>query len=345
MSTVLYIATAEGVVTVNNAGAGWAVGSHGIKQWDVNEIAVEPSTPNRVYAATRGDGVLRSEDYGETWSKPNRGKPGPGKVKCVTIDPHDPSTVYAGGEPIALWVTHDRGENWESLNGIADVPGIGEIDYPVPAVEPHIRDVVVDATDPNTLYATLQVGHMIKTTDGGKTWKLLNNAVDADAHKLVSRKDRPEQLYLSTGGHSFRLGEAPGRALYRSADGGENWTPMGLEFKQEYSIPMVSDPRNEDVLYSALAFGNPNQWRSRESGAETALIRSTDGGETWQALDGTAEISRYYAEAIAVDPGAPDNVYVATRAGQIFGSPDQGVTWTNLGVEVPEVSDLQVVND
>ena len=47
MSTVLYIATAEGVVTVNNAGAEWAVGSHGIKQWDVNEIAVEPSAPNR----------------------------------------------------------------------------------------------------------------------------------------------------------------------------------------------------------------------------------------------------------------------------------------------------------
>jgi photosystem II stability/assembly factor-like uncharacterized protein len=345
MSTVLYIATAEGVVTVKNSGAEWAIGAHGHKNWDVNEIAVQADSPNRVYAATRGDGVVRSENYGETWSKPNRGKPGPGKVKCVTIDPHDSNTMYAGGEPIALWVTHDRGESWGTIDTVWDVPGIGEIDYPVAAVEPHIRDIVVDPTDQDTIYLTLQVGFMLKTSDRGKTWKLLDKAVDADAHQLVSRKDKPKQLYLSTGGHSHRLGEAPGRALYRSSDGGESWTPMGLEFEQEYSIPMVTDPRNEDIVYSALAYGNPGQWRSRESGAETALVRPTDGGETWQALDATSEISRYYAESIALDPSDPDNVYVATRKGQIFSSPDQGATWTNLGVEVPDVSDMKVVHD
>ena len=341
MGTVLYVATNEGVLTVKNSGADWAVESHGLKNWDVNEIAFQPDNPLVVYAATRGNGVLRSDDGGETWNKPNRGKAGPGKVKCVTIDPHDYNTVYAGGEPIAVWVTHDRGESWESLDGILDVQGIGDVDYPVPAVEPHVRDVVIHANDKNTIYATLQVGYMVKSTDGGKTWNLLDNAVDADAHQLVSRADDPDRLYLSTGGHSHRLGEAPGRALYRSLDGGVNWLPMALEFEQEYSIPMVTDPRDEDVVYSAVAYGNPGQWRQRETGAGAALIRSKDGGETWQELNTTADISRFYAEAITLDPEDPDNIFVATRQGQLFGSTDKGETWASLGVQVPEVSDLK----
>jgi photosystem II stability/assembly factor-like uncharacterized protein len=344
MGTMLYLATTEGVVTVKENGSGWDLGKHGLKEWNVNEIAVQPDAPNRVYAATRGDGVWRSDDYGETWSKPNRGKAGPGKVKCVTIDPHDPDTVYAGGEPIALWVTHDRGDSWTSIDSVWDVPGIGDIDYPVSAVEPHIRDIVVDATDPDTIYLTLQVGYMVKTTDRGKTWKLLDKAVDADAHQLVSRTDDPSRLYLSTGGHDNRLGKAPGRALYRSLDGGETWQPIAMEFEQEYSIPMVANPRNENVVYSAVAYGNPGEWRKRESGAGAALIRSTDGGETWQALKATPDIASNYAEAITLDPSEPDNVFVATRKGQLFGSPDAGETWSSLGVQVPEVSDMKAVH-
>ena len=315
-----------------------------MKNWDVNEVAIQPDNPLRAYAATRGDGVLRTEDGGQTWSKPNRGKAGPGKVKCVTIDPHDNHTIYAGSEPIAIWVTHDRGMTWESLDGILDVQGISDIDYPVPAVEPHVRDVVVDPQNKSIIYATLQVGYMVKSIDAGKTWNLLDNAVDADAHQLVSRKDKPECLYLSTGGHSHRLGESPGRALYRSLDGGASWIPMAMEFDQEYSIPMVTDPRNEDIVYSAVAYGNPNEWRKRETGAGTSLIRSTDGGETWQGLSTTQEMSRFYAEAITLDPADPDNVFVATRKGHIFGSTDQGATWANLGVQVPEVSDLKAVS-
>jgi photosystem II stability/assembly factor-like uncharacterized protein len=345
MGTMLYVATSEGVVTVKEGeNQEWGIDKQGLNIWDVNEIAVEPSAPNRVYAATRGDGVWRSDDFGEKWTKPNRGRPGPGKVKCVTIDPHDSNTIYAGGEPIALWVSHDAGENWSEIATVREFPHVSSVEYPGAMVEPHVRDVVIDGGDRNIMYVNLQVGHMMKTTDGGATWVLLDNGVDADAHMLVSRKDDPKRLLLSTGGHSHRLGEAPGRALYRSENGGESWSPMGLEFDQEYSIPMVVNPKNEDIVYSALAYGNPGSWRQRESGAGTALIRSKDGGATWQKLEEPPEISCYYAEAITMDPSEPDNVFVATRAGHLFGSKDGGDTWTSLNVRVPDVSDLKAVH-
>jgi len=344
MATLLYLATAEGVITVKGASGAWALGERRLDNWNVNEVAVQPSAPNRVYAGTRGDGVWRSDDFGETWAKPNRGKAGPGKVKCVTIDPHDANTVYAGGEPVALWVTHDAGENWTSIESVHDVPSVDKIDYPVSAVEPHIRDIVIDVNDRNTIYANLQVGYILKTTDGGATWKLLDNGLDADAHNLVSRSDDPKRLFLSTGGHDFRSANAPGRALYKSTNGGESWTPMGLEFDQEYSIPMVANPKNQDVMYSALAFGNPGSWSSKPQGADTALIRTIDGGETWQALAGTPEIKKNFAESITIDPEEPNNVFVATRAGELFSSSDAGDTWSNLGVNVPSVSDMKAVH-
>ena len=247
-------------------------------------------------------------------------------------------------EPIALWVTLDAGENWEEIASVREFPGVSEVDYPVQAVEPHVRDIVVDAKDRDTMYLNLQVGHIMKTTDGGATWTVLDKEVDADAHMLVSRTDDPSRLYLSTGGHSHRLGTAPGRALYRSEDGGANWSPMAMEFEQEYSIPMVVNPKNEDVVYSAVAYGNPNEWRKRDSGAGASLIRSKDGGATWQALNATPEIACYFPEAITMDPSEPDNVFVATRAGQLFGSDDGGDTWSSLGVQTPEVSDMKAVH-
>jgi photosystem II stability/assembly factor-like uncharacterized protein len=119
---------------------------------------------------------------------------------------------------------------------------------------------------------------------------------------------------------------------------------MALEFDQEYSIPMVTDPRDEDIVFSAVAYGNPSEWRKRETGAGAALIRSIDGGETWQAITTNNDISRFYPEAITLDPSAPDNMFVATRKGQLFGSTDTGETWSNLGVQVPEVSDLKAAS-
>ncbi|MCI0821771.1 MAG: hypothetical protein J4N31_05520, partial [Chloroflexi bacterium] len=286
----------------------------------------------------------RSDDFGETWTKPNRGKPGPGKVKCVTIDPHDANTIWAGTEPIGLWVSRDACESWTSVDSVWNVPEVAEVDYPVAAVEPHVRDIVIDPKDPATIYLALQVGYMLKSTDGGTTWTLLDKNVDADAHTIVSSSADPSRLFLATGGHSARQAGAPGRALYRSEDGGASWSPMGLEFEQEYSIPMVQHPTKPNVLYSALASGNPGSWRKREDGAQTKMIRSEDGGTTWKALDTPPEIVRNYAEAIALDPVEPDNVFVATRAGELFRSTDGGDSWASLGVKVRDVSDMKAVH-
>lgn len=345
MASILYVATDEGVVTLQSAdGRSWKVAHHGLMDWSVQEVAVLPSAPNRIFAGTRGDGVWLSEDFGATWKKPCCGKRGPGKVRCLTIDPHDSKILYAGTEPIDVFVSRDSGESWSCLDSIWGVPWVSSVSYPVSTVEPHVRDIVLDPADPKILYVALQVGYILRTTDGGATWELLDRNLDSDVHMIVIHPNDSSKVFVATGGHDYRKGTAPGRALYSSDNGGASWRPMGAEFKQEYSVPLALHPENPDVLYAAIANGQPGQWRRRASGAEALLIRSQDGGMSWQALDGElGKANHDFVEALAFDPEKPDCLYAAQRNGDLFGSEDSGASWFKFDFKAPELSDMKAV--
>jgi photosystem II stability/assembly factor-like uncharacterized protein len=209
-------------------------------------------------------------------------------------------------------------------------------------VEPHARDIVLDPKDSNIMYVALQVGYMLRTRDGGKNWELLNKNLDCDVHTIVLDPEDSRKIYVATGGHDCRAGRAPGRALYSSADGGESWSPMAAQFKEEYSVPLALHPQNSNIIYAALANGQPSQWRRRPSGAEGCLIQSTDGGRSWEKLDGAiAQANKSFIESLSFDPADSDRLYAAQRNGDLFGSWDSGGSWFKLDVSVPEISDMK----
>jgi photosystem II stability/assembly factor-like uncharacterized protein len=183
---------------------------------------------------------------------------------------------------------------------------------------------------------------MLKTTDGGKSWELLNKNLDCDVHTIVLHPEDSNKIYIATGGHDSRAGKAPGRALYSSADGGKSWAPMAMEFQEEYSVPLTVHPTKHDVLYSAVAKGQPGQWRKRDTGAEAFLIQSTDAGKSWKKLDGAvSQANHSFVESFAFDPANANNMYAAQRNGDLFGSDDSGASWFKLNVNVPALSDMK----
>jgi photosystem II stability/assembly factor-like uncharacterized protein len=195
------------------------------------------------------------------------------------------------------------------------------------------------------MYVALQVGYMLKTADGGKSWELLNKNLDCDVHTIVLHPEDSNQVFIATGGHDCRAGKAPGRALYSSQDGGKNWAPMAAEFKEEYSVPLVIHPKKGNVIYSAVANGQPGQWRRRETGAEAFLIQSTNAGKSWQKLDGAvSQASKSFVESFTFDPAESDRMYAAQRNGDLFGSDDSGASWFKLNVNVPELADMKAAH-
>jgi photosystem II stability/assembly factor-like uncharacterized protein len=344
MISKLLIGTWKGVASFVPTGGKWASEKESLTNWGVFDLAVAPQVPKRVFAGTRGDGVWMSEDLGESWRLPHRGRPAPKKVRCLAIDPRNPDKIYAGTEPIAIWVSEDAGTTWRELLSVWDVPGIGDIRYPGQVIEPHVRDIVIHPDDSNTIYASLQVGYMIKSTDGGATWRKMTKGVDADIHSIVLRKGDPDHIYVTTGGGDGRRGTAPGRALYESLDGGESWRPTAMEFDLDYSVPLAAHPTDPDILYASLASSTPRKWKNREGGARATLIRSLNGGANWETVEtGFDEMHEDFPMAIAFDESAPDNVFVATRYGRVFSSTDGGSTWSDLGIHVAEVTEMLAV--
>jgi photosystem II stability/assembly factor-like uncharacterized protein len=344
MSVVLYLATEQGVMTARRtAGDSWDLAAQALKGWAVQDVTAAPNDPSTVLAATRGDGVWLSRDAGVSWAKPSYGRPGPGKVRCLAFDPHNPQRIYAGCEPIELFVSDDLGAHWQRIDSVRDVPSVAAIEYPVPGVEPHIRDITIDPTDPRVLYLALQVGYMIKSIDGGQSWKVLDRAIDSDVHTIVVDPADRRNVLIATGGHDSRQGRSPGRALYRSADGGESWKPSAMEFSQEYAVPLVMHPRNSNVLFSSVANGTPGAW-GRPSGPEAAIIRTLDGGESWQRLGGaSSEISGFFASSIAFDDDEPDHVYVSLNSGDLLASQDGGDSWVKLNLRTSRVLEMKCV--
>jgi photosystem II stability/assembly factor-like uncharacterized protein len=340
----MYVGTDRGVVTLRGENShSWSIENQGLDSWAVPGIAVDPSAPNRVLAGTRGDGVWVSEDFGKSWTKPCYGKPGPGKVRCLTLDPKDARVVYAGGEPIDVFVSEDLGASWERLDSVRKVPWVETVTYPVAVVEPHVRDIAIDPNDPRKMLIALQVGAILKTTDGGATWEHIDKEYDCDVHTIVIDPENTDHILIATGGHDARGGRVNGRALYATKDGGETWEPRGLEMPQEYSVPLTMQPGNPRILLSALAHGQPNSWR-RPTGAESVVIRSWDGGESWEPLSkGLEDVSMNFAEAIAFDESSPDHVYAALRNGELYASDDCGDSWTKLDVKVPNVASMTCV--
>jgi photosystem II stability/assembly factor-like uncharacterized protein len=346
MDSVFYVGTENGVSTIRTADRrSWQAENHGLEGWAVPKVAVVPTAPNKVLAATRGDGVWVSEDFGGKWKKPSYGKRGPGKVRALAYDPRN-NRLYAGCEPIDIFVSEDLGSTWERLDSVWDVPWVSTVTYPAPAVEPHVRDIVIDTEDPNTIYAALQVGYIIKSTDGGKSWKLIDRDYDCDVHTMVLDPTNPKKMLIATGGHDNRLGKTKGRALYMTPDGGETWEPLAMNFTQEYSVPLTMKPGDPNVLFSAVAHGQPGQWRARpETGSESIIIRSTDGGKQWDKLEtGISGASKQFPESIIVDPEESDLVYAACRNGDLYVSENGGDSWASADAPLSNVADMKLVH-
>jgi photosystem II stability/assembly factor-like uncharacterized protein len=341
MAATLYFGTDNGIFTLAQKNGGWSVQSQSLKEWGVHAIVVDPNEPSRVLAGTRGDGVWVSVDGGARWKKPNYGKPGPGKVRSLALDPADSKRVFAGGEPIELFVSDDVATSWHQVESVRKLDFVSDIGYPLATVEPHIRDIAVDPRDANTLYAALQVGGIIKTTNGGGAWSHIHGGgLDSDVHTIVLNAASPDVVVIATGGHDFSRGTTTGRALYRSANGGASWAGVAMEFPQEYSMPLAASPHDPKVMYSAVAHGAPPQW-GRPTGPEAALLRSLDGGCTWQRLNtGMPNEEREFPKGIAVDPADGDTVYVAYDSG-ILTSHDGGATWRKDEIAFPRGYELK----
>jgi uncharacterized repeat protein (TIGR01451 family) len=181
----VYAATyGGGVFKSTNAGGLWVPTNTGLTNMEVNDLVVDPANPATVYAATNG-GVFKSANAGGTWVAANTGLilPWP-YVHCIAIDPYAPSTLYVGTDS-AVFKSTNGAQSWGPA-------GTG-------ITNPNVYAIVLDPTNPFTLYAATAFGRVFRSTDSGATWSAVNNGLSAhNAYALALDPTGATTLYAGT---------------------------------------------------------------------------------------------------------------------------------------------------
>ncbi len=204
-----------------------------------------------------------------------------------------------------------------------------------------IADFAVNEKDPYTIFAATGTGGVFRTTNNGTTWEpIFDKQSVASIGSIAISQNNPKIVWAGTGEGNSRNSSSWGNGIYKSTDGGDKWTNMGLPDSGD--IPRIAlDPKNDDVIYAAV-LGHLWGWNK-----ERGIYKSSDGGKTWQqslAID-----EKTGAIDVVVDPSMPSTVYAAMWARRrypwgfenggatsgIYKSIDAGKSWKKLTEGLP----------
>ncbi len=232
---------------------------------------------------------------------PGRFGPFSGMVRAIAIDPTDPNTIYIGSDNGGVWKSTNGGQSWIPLT---DNYGF-----------PEIRSIAFDPSNHNTLYvgtnSTLfdpQIGlhgTILKSTDGGSTWRALTVKGFNYAYVVVPS---PNVVYAA-GFDSFR----------KSTDGGVNWSPSLTSGISIVSVTdLVADPQDSQTLYTV---------------SKCKAYKTTNGADSWTQLTP----SSFCVTKIAIAPSNSSIIYTVTGEteslpAEIHKSIDGGANWSTLPI-------------
>ena len=207
--------------------------------------------------------------------------------------------------------------------------------------------VIGSEHDSRVIFATTAGGGVWKSTNNGVTFKsVFDHENSASTGTVTIAKSDENIVWVGTGEPASTRATSWGDGVYKSKDGGESWTNMGLH--DSYNIAeIVIHPTDPDIVYVA-AMGHlwgPN--------AERGVFRTKDGGENWEKVlyvnDTTGAID------IKMNPKNPNVLYASTwerirfgggdmdEAGKgslIWRSNDGGTTWNRIMNGIPVEDDL-----
>ncbi len=179
-------------------------------------------------------------------------------------------------------------------------------------------------------------GGVWKTSDGGNTWSCISDGYFGGSIGAVAMAPSDENvLYVGEGEQTLRGNVSSGNGMWKSTDGGDTWTHIGLKGTEHIARVRIH-PTNPDIVYVA-AIGN--LWKPNE---ERGIYKTIDGGKTWKKI--LFESNKAGGGDLILDPNNPRIIYASTwemkRNGyrmdsggpgsKLWKSTDAGESWTDI---------------
>lgn len=205
-----------------------------------------------------------------------------------------------------------------------------------------IADIAIHPQDESTWYVAVGSGGVWKTENAGTTWTpIFDNESCYSTGCITLDPSNPNVVWLGTGENVGGRHVSFGDGVFKSSDGGESWTNVGLE-QSEHISKIIVHPTDPNTVWVA------SQGPLWSKGGERGVFKTTDGGQNWKQTLGDKEWTG--ATDMIIDPRDPNLIYAATWdrhrtvAAYIGGGPGTGLykstnggdTWHELTSGLPD---------
>jgi photosystem II stability/assembly factor-like uncharacterized protein len=257
------------------------------------------------------------------------------RVTSVVGVPGEPNTYYVGAASGGIFKTTDGGVHWDPIFDGQPVASIGSL-----AIAPSDPNVIWAGTGEAWIRSHISVGAGIyKSTDAGKTWKLMGLEKTGRIGRIVIDPKNPDVVLAAAMGHSY--GPQQERGVFRTVDGGRTWERALFVDENTGASEIVMDPSNPRILFAGMWPLEIHTWGRESGGPGSGIYKSTDEGVTWKKLSGRGLPTRTTGKvSLAIANSNPNRIYALietgdgvpvngkeTDRGKLWRTDDGGDTW------------------
>ncbi len=315
----LWAATGDSIARLDETDGAWEV-ALSLEGSGAQCVAVDPSDPDTAWAGLREQGLRRTRDGGATWD--DVGLPAPG-VFSVAVSPAG-GAVYAGCEPSALYRSDDSGETWRELDALLELPSQPTWSFPPRPWTSHVRWIAPSPHEPDLLLVGIELGGLMRSLDGGKSWEDHRPGAQRDVHSLTWHPTIAGRAYEAGGG---------GAAF--SEDAGATWRPADDGRDRHYTWSVAVHPADPDIWFVSASTGPFAAHGGRDS---QARIYRRRGGEPWREVADPEGAMPY---ALAFD--SDGRLFAALSNGRVLSSADGGESWAPLEFRGDSLAELHAL--
>lgn len=210
---------------------------------------------------------------------------GPSVMSCrvtdVDVNPADPKQFYLAYASGGLWFTKNNGQSFEPVFDNQPVMTIGDI-----AVDWKRGIIWVGTGENNSSRSSYSGTGLYVSYDKGLTWNHRGLGEMHHCGRIVLHPENPEILWVASMGHLYSPNRE--RGVFKTNDGGKTWNHVLYIDDNTGAIDMVINPKNADELFACMWYRERRAWNFTESGKTSGIYKSTDGGESWKLITGSA---------------------------------------------------------
>lgn len=258
-----------------------------------------------------------------------------GRVVDIEFDPNNSNIVYAGFATGGVFKSFDSGQTWFPIFDSLAVLTVGDI-----AIDPLNSNIIYVGTgEANGGHNNFPGGGVFKSSDAGDTWQFLGLEGTTSIGRIVIHPTNTNTLYLASVGSYFAPN--PERGIYKSTDGGLNWTHSLFVSDTTGAIDIIMNPLNPDRMMAATWERVRRPTTSRLFGPSSGIYRTTDAGDNWTKISSpnlpdpnSQNVGRI---GLAIHDNNPNIVYALYTDGydiiSLYRSNDFGNSWTDVDTD------------